>query len=184
MRVLHLEDDGPLREILAAAMIAVAPDCQLRQFKSSDNALMYASKHGKSVDLFIVDIRVPGDMNGLEFAQKVRELNCPGVIVITSAYSPPEESLLEEIKGKWYPKPWHIFETTQKLFDRNIFRYIFRSIFNAAQACYRDRIINHARHPLIGIEYHTVRVMYGYGLSFTSKICEFALYDLSHFFAI
>jgi DNA-binding response OmpR family regulator len=117
MRVLHLEDDGPLREILAAAMIAVAPDCQLRQFKSSDNALMYASKHGKSVDLFIVDIRVPGEMNGLEFAQRVRELNCPGVIVITSAYSPPEESLLEEIKGKWYPKPWHIFETTQKLFE-------------------------------------------------------------------
>jgi CheY-like chemotaxis protein len=115
MRILHLEDDGPLREILAAALKATAPTCEIHQFVNSDDALRYATENVQGVDLFILDVRVPGSMNGLQVAEKLRAIHCPGVIVITSAYRAPDEAVLRELSCEWYPKPWHIFEATTKL---------------------------------------------------------------------
>lgn len=115
MNILHLEDDGPLREILAAALKAAQPTCEIHQFVQSDSAVQYAQEHAEVIDLFILDIRVPGSMNGLEVARRVRAMKCPGAIVVTSAYSPPSPELMKELRCEWYPKPWHIFETTAKL---------------------------------------------------------------------
>ena len=115
MRILHLEDDGPLREILAAALKATAPTCEILQFMNSDDALRYATENTHGVDLFILDVRVPGSMNGLQVAEKLRAIQCPGVIVITSAYRAPDEALLRKLSCEWYPKPWHLFEATTKL---------------------------------------------------------------------
>jgi DNA-binding response OmpR family regulator len=115
MRILHLEDDGPLREILAAALKATAPTCEILQFMNSDDALRYATENAQEVDLFILDVRVPGSMNGLQVAEKLRAIDCPGVIVITSAYRAPDEALLRRLDCEWYPKPWHLFEATTKL---------------------------------------------------------------------
>jgi CheY-like chemotaxis protein len=115
MRILHLEDDGPLREILAAALKATAPTCEILQFMNSDDALRYATENAQGVDLFILDVRVPGSMNGLQVAEKLRAIHCPGVIVITSAYRAPDEALLRRLSCEWYPKPWHLFEATTKL---------------------------------------------------------------------
>jgi CheY-like chemotaxis protein len=115
MRILHLEDDGPLREILAAALKATAPTCEILQFMNSDDALRYATENAQGVDLFILDVRVPGSMNGLQVAERLRAIHCPGVIVITSAYRAPDEALLRKLSCEWYPKPWHLFEATTKL---------------------------------------------------------------------
>jgi CheY-like chemotaxis protein len=115
MRILHLEDDGPLREILAAALKATAPTCEILQFMNSDDALRYATENAQGVDLFILDVRVPGSMNGLQVAERLRAIDCPGVIVITSAYRAPDEALLRKLSCEWYPKPWHLFEATTKL---------------------------------------------------------------------
>lgn len=117
MRVLHLEDDGPLREILAAALKAVEPNCELQQFIRSDDALTHINQHGQVIDLFIIDIRVPGSQDGLQVAQKIRELKCPGAIVVTSAYRVPDPTLLKQLDCEWFPKPWHIVETTTKLMN-------------------------------------------------------------------
>jgi len=117
MNVLHLEDDGPLREILAVALRAVEPQCDLHQFTHSDDAVSYVSSHVQEIDLFILDIRVPGSMNGLDVAQKVREIGCSGTVVLTSAYQTPERTLLQGLKAEWYPNPWHIAETCVKLMD-------------------------------------------------------------------
>jgi hypothetical protein len=104
MKILHLEDDGPLREILEVALKATAPTCEIHQFVNSDDALRYATENVQTVDLYILDVRVPGSMNGLQMAEKLRALDCPGVIVITSAYRAPDEAVLR----RWLrmvPKP-------------------------------------------------------------------------------
>jgi DNA-binding response OmpR family regulator len=115
MHILHLEDDGPLREILAAAIKAAEPEAELHQFIRSDDAMQHAIDHGDSIDLFILDIRVPGSMNGLEVAQRLRDLKCSGTIVLTSAYRPPDQETLRKLECDWFPKPWHIFQTTSRV---------------------------------------------------------------------
>lgn len=115
MNILHLEDDGPLREILAIALKAAEPTCELHQFIKSDNAVQYATDHPQAIDLFILDIRVPGSMDGLEVARRVRAMNCSGAIVLTSAYRAPSPELIKELNCEWFPKPWHIFEAITKL---------------------------------------------------------------------
>jgi DNA-binding response OmpR family regulator len=117
MHILHLEDDGPLREILAAALRAVEPNCELHQFIKSDDALAYVRQHPKAIDLFIIDIRVPGSMDGLQMAHRVRELSAPGAMVLTSAYRVPDQDVLKKLDCQWYPKPWHIIETSTKLLN-------------------------------------------------------------------
>jgi hypothetical protein len=117
MNILHLEDDGPLREILAAALRAVEPNCELHQFIKSDDALAYVRQHAQGIDLFIIDIRVPGSMDGLQMAHQVRELRAPGAMVLTSAYRVPDQDVLKKLDCQWYPKPWHIIETSTKLLN-------------------------------------------------------------------
>ena len=117
MHILHLEDDGPLREILGVAIKAVEPECQLRQFIKSDDAMGYIKENTEAIDLFILDIRVPGSLDGLDVARRVRDLKCPGTIVLTSAYRPPDKTVIAGLECEWFPKPWHIFETTSKVLE-------------------------------------------------------------------
>lgn len=114
MHVLHLEDDGPLREIMKVALMAAVPNINLKQFVSSDDAVAYL-KENKDIDLFILDIRVPGSMDGMQVARKIREEECPGVIAITSAYRAPERDTLNDLNAEWFAKPWHIMEVLDKL---------------------------------------------------------------------
>lgn len=115
MHVLHLEDESPLREILKVALLAAVPSVTLQQFINSDDAVKYIEEHGKDIDLYILDIRVPGSMDGLQVAHKIRELEAPGVIAMTSAYRAPEKDTLEKLKAEWFAKPWHIMEVMDKL---------------------------------------------------------------------
>lgn len=115
--VVHLEDDGPLRDILKVALKAAEPTIDLHQFISGDEAVRYIEQHGQEIDLFVLDIRVPGSLNGMQVAQKIRDLKCPGTIVVTSAYRPPDRDLLDLLSCEWFPKPWHLMDATQKLFQ-------------------------------------------------------------------
>jgi len=65
----------------------------------------------------VLDIRVPGSLNGMQVAQKIRDLKCAGTIVVTSAYRPPDRDLLATLSCEWFPKPWHLMDTTRKLFQ-------------------------------------------------------------------
>lgn len=114
--VVHLEDDGPLRDILKVALKAAEPQINLHQFISGDEAVRYIEQHIAEIDLFVLDIRVPGSMNGMQVAQKIRDLKCEGTIVVTSAYRPPDRQLLDTLDCEWFPKPWHLMDATQKLF--------------------------------------------------------------------
>jgi len=115
MHVLHLEDESPLREILKVALLAAVPSVNLQQFVSSDDAVTYIEENKQKIDLYILDIRVPGSMDGLEVAYKIREVGGPGVIAMTSAYRAPGKDVLEQLNAQWFAKPWHIMEVMDKL---------------------------------------------------------------------
>jgi len=115
MHIVHLEDESPLREILRVALIAAVPNANLKQFIDSDEAVAYIEANAEDIDLYILDIRVPGSMNGVEVAHKIREFGAPGVIAITSAYRAPDKSELDALKCEWFAKPWHIMEVLDKL---------------------------------------------------------------------
>ena len=115
MHVVHVEDEGPLRDILRLMFVAAEPNIQLQQFENSDPAVVYIEQHGQTVDLFVLDIRLPGALNGLQIAQKIRDLKCPGFIVMTSAFSAPNQELLVSLRSEYFPKPWHILDLAPKL---------------------------------------------------------------------
>jgi DNA-binding NtrC family response regulator len=117
MHILHLEDEGPLRDILQIALTSASPSINMQQFRDSDSALAYLNAHPQQIDLYILDIRVPGTMKGTEFAQKVRELNEDGRIVLTSAYGKPDRDFLQQINAEWMAKPWHILDAPAKLLN-------------------------------------------------------------------
>lgn len=108
--ILHLEDDGPLREILHVALSAADPTIKLKQFISSDEAIAHIKAHLDTIDLFILDIRVPGSKNGIEVAEEIRRLGSSRPIIITSAFRKPEQHRLDSLNCTWMPKPWHILE--------------------------------------------------------------------------
>jgi len=115
MHIVHLEDESPLREILRVALVAAVPDANLQQFINSDKAMAYVDEHMDDIDLYILDIRVPGSMDGMEFARKLRERKAKGIVAVTSAYRAPDRTELDILKLEWFAKPWHIMEVLDKL---------------------------------------------------------------------
>jgi len=113
--VVHVEDDKPLRQILELALRAVEPTIDLHQFVTAEEAIPYIDLHAQHIDLFVLDIRLPGTLTGLQLAQKIRDLTCPGYIVLTSAYNMPGADLLKALSAEYFSKPWHLMEITQRL---------------------------------------------------------------------
>ena len=117
LHIVHLEDETPLSEILQATIELADPDAQIKHFINSDDAMQYIEEYGQAVDLFVLDIRVPGKLDGLEIAYEIRALGCPGEIVITSAYQFPSFDVLNELQAEWIPKPWHVKELSTRLVE-------------------------------------------------------------------
>jgi CheY-like chemotaxis protein len=117
MHIVQIEDESPLRDILKAALVAGQPTVQLEQFGDGESALEYIQQQRWSVDLFIIDIRLPGKLDGLEITRRIRLLECPGYVVLTSAYTAPPKDFLATYRSEYLPKPWHLLELTQKVFQ-------------------------------------------------------------------
>jgi CheY-like chemotaxis protein len=115
LHIVHLEDTRPLRDILKATLTAIRPGCEIHQFITGDEAVAYIQQHGHKVDLFLLDVRVPGSVDGLGVAEKIKELNCRGVIVMTSAYMSPGREKLAALEAHWYQKPWQIEDIQEML---------------------------------------------------------------------
>lgn len=115
MLIVHMEDEGPLREIMNIALRSADPHLKIEQFNDSDSAVEFIAENIEGIDLFLLDVRVPGVLNGMEVAEKIRELGSERPIVITSAYRKPKKIQLEGIKARWMAKPWHILEAPEIL---------------------------------------------------------------------
>ena len=114
-KLIHLEDDGPLREIFRVAMEAYDPNIQCVQFISSDELLEFNAENQDIIDAYVLDIRVPGKLNGFEVAEHLRELNITKPIIVTSAYKRPDQEELMRLNITWMPKPWHILDAAQTI---------------------------------------------------------------------
>jgi DNA-binding NtrC family response regulator len=110
-----MEDEGPLREIMHIALSSADPKLNIKQFSDSDSAITFIGENIDTITLFLLDVRVPGALDGMEVAQKIRELGSERPIVITSAYRKPKKIQLEELRAKWMAKPWHIIDAPQIL---------------------------------------------------------------------
>lgn len=110
VKILHLEDDGPLREILKIALCAADPDIVVEQFVAGEAALEYTQAHLEQIDLFILDIRVAGKLTGVDVAERLRAMGAERPIVLTSAYRKPSAEVLDQLRCRWLAKPWHIVE--------------------------------------------------------------------------
>ena len=66
MHIMHLEDRKPLRDMLKSTLDLMRPGCIIQQFASGDDAADYVRQYGHEVDLFLLDMRVPGSMMAWE----------------------------------------------------------------------------------------------------------------------
>lgn len=115
LHVVNVEDDRSLRDILRVAFQAVEPRIDLYQFSSGDEAFPYIEQHVRDIDLFVIDMRLPGTMNGVQVAQRIRERNCTGRVILTTAFSFPDPVLLQTLNVEYFPKPWHILDLAQNV---------------------------------------------------------------------
>jgi len=115
MHILHLEDEGPLREIFAQVVHLKEPDATVTQFISSDEALTFIAEHLEDIDLFVLDIRVDGSLDGVQVAERIREMAFEREIVLTSAYRKPKYEVLGRVRARWMPKPWHIMKAMEEI---------------------------------------------------------------------
>jgi DNA-binding response OmpR family regulator len=118
MHIFHLEDDNMLRELLQVALVAVSPNLKLEQVITSDEAVSYIKQNSDNIDLFVLDIRVPGELDGIQVAEFIRSLGATSPIIITSAYRRPNAEMMEKHKLQWMSKPWHILQVPEQLLQR------------------------------------------------------------------
>ncbi len=94
--IYHLEDDNPLQSIIRAYISYLSTDVELVQFENSNRLIEALPDYLADVDLFLLDIRVPGRLNGKKVAEYLRAagFDCP--IIITSAYEVPHRDWLSQ----------------------------------------------------------------------------------------
>ncbi len=122
MHIVHVEDDKLLSDILKRSLqLSNYPIC-LEQFEDGDAALPYVQQNLQSVDLFILDICLPGTMTGAQLAERIRGLGYPGYIILTSAFGSPDPNWLRANRLEYMPKPWYIRDLMTKLptYDRHL----------------------------------------------------------------
>jgi len=120
IHIVQIEGNDPMADVLKIALDAAEPELVLAQFITGDDAISYIRDHAADIDLFILDVRLPGYLTGLQLAAFIRAIHCPGFIVFTSGYGTPKREILNALRSEFIPKPWHIPELTQNLFKYHI----------------------------------------------------------------
>ncbi|MCA9904875.1 MAG: response regulator [Anaerolineae bacterium] len=114
--ILHLEDDLALKDTVFDLLSVLDPESEVIQFTNSDETLQYIEKSGAEVDLFLLDVRVPGQMDGIGVAKRIRSLAIGSRIVFMSAYQRPSTSeLSDSLDFQWIKKPWSIDQFSRLL---------------------------------------------------------------------
>jgi DNA-binding response OmpR family regulator len=118
--IVHLEDDHHLFSIFRVALEIAQPSLKIVQFTEAEQLLNYVVQATTPVDVVILDIRVPGKLNGIQVAQQLRKMQYQTNIIITSAYSAPERRVLSEIDALFIPKPWNISAMIHQILDLDL----------------------------------------------------------------
>ncbi|MEQ8676774.1 MAG: response regulator [Aggregatilineales bacterium] len=106
--LLLLEDESPLREIFRVTIGLLTKDIQVYEFSASESALTHVKENWADINLYVLDIRVPGRLNGFELAKEIRHIDPETPIIMTSAFVKPTQKELETYNLIWMDKPWHL----------------------------------------------------------------------------
>lgn len=105
--ILHLEDDPALKETVLELLTMLEPDGEVHQFTNSDDALRFIDAEGSRINVFLLDVRVPGQTDGIGVAKHVRAMDINSPIVFMSAYQRPATADLSGTSNfEWVKKPW------------------------------------------------------------------------------
>lgn len=114
VKVVHLEDEGALKQVIKDLINVLEKDIDLFQFSTSKDVLDFVN-NDRDIALFILDIRVPGNMDGMQLAEKLRELKFTCPIVMASAYTDPPTDWLNKWDCVYFPKPLHALQLQTKI---------------------------------------------------------------------
>lgn len=103
MEVLLVEDDEHVRR--AAASMLRNLGHRVSEVERADHALEML-QNGKHYDLLFTDIVTPGELNGLELAARVRELQPDLRVLLCSGYSPRALPVDEDYPAPMLTKPY------------------------------------------------------------------------------
>lgn len=104
---LVVEDEDETRDL--AESVLEETDLRVVGCTSAEQALAYLQEHGGEVALVFADIRLAGDMDGVQLARAVATLWPCTRLVVTSGVDPePGETLPEG--AVFIPKPWRAFD--------------------------------------------------------------------------
>jgi DNA-binding NtrC family response regulator len=100
---LIVEDDPDLRELGAALL----EETELRVIECDDaeKAMAVLAREGENVALVFADIRLPGLLDGVDLARRIKAVWPHVSIVVTSGYSPRRPDTLPD-NIAYMPKPW------------------------------------------------------------------------------
>jgi DNA-binding response OmpR family regulator len=113
--VYHLEDDVALRNIIGLQITHLTQGVELVQFTTGDEIMAALEQELLPIDLFLLDVRVPGELNGNDVAVKARQMGYDCPIIITSAFTAPPAKWLKEWRCDWMVKPTHALDLQQKV---------------------------------------------------------------------
>src|SRR5947209_4135907 len=100
---LIVEDDPIVRE-LAAALLEES-DLRVVECEDAEEALATLCRHGEDVALIFADVRLPGLLDGVDLAQRVKVLWPRISMVVTTGYPGARLNALPE-NVVYMPKPW------------------------------------------------------------------------------
>ena len=102
-----IEDDEPLRE-LAAALLEET-DLAVVECSTAEEALDVMRRRGGDVAMVFADIRLPGEMDGVEFARAAAVMWPCAKLVLTSGGSVDRLKALPA-GATYMPKPWRALD--------------------------------------------------------------------------
>ncbi|MBN2304124.1 MAG: response regulator [Anaerolineae bacterium] len=113
MNIIYVEDDPT--NILLLERVTHSTGDYLITFTDAESALN--SEMVWEADLFLVDIHLPGDLNGLDFADILRQNGVTTPVIMITAYDLPDYvSRCREIGGNLYlVKPVSVPELVEVL---------------------------------------------------------------------
>src|SRR5258707_749141 len=100
---LIVEDDPVLRE-LAAALLEET-DLRVVECEDAEAAFVTLCREGEDVALIFADVRLPGLLDGVDLAQRVKVLWPHATVVVTSGYAGVRRDALPK-DVVYMEKPW------------------------------------------------------------------------------
>ena len=98
-----VEDEFLVRDYATALLEVLG--FPIADFSSGDAALDYLDRHASEVFVLFTDIRMPGAIDGVELARRVRA-NWPWIKIMISSgqVEPGDVTLPKDVQ--FFPKPW------------------------------------------------------------------------------